>query len=192
MGKIERTKVSVGSLRSHGEKQQGQIRQKNLTWEGTREERIIITPRDRKRVERIRAGNLYQSWRTDGTQGGEKERQLSATCQKKTYSNQFQLLLSALIFVSFFSKGRSIAPALAARLWLRATTEPVLFFLSFFFFWSILLLVSNCLGSHFALVFSVVGSCPLGSSILSPLWLVSLSFCSYDAATISMENQNVL
>ena len=191
MGKIERTKVSVGSLRSHGEKQQGQIRQKNLTWEGTREERIIITPRDRKRVERIRAGNLYQSWRTDGAQGGEKK----GNCRlpaKKTYSNQFQLLLSALIFVSFFSKGRSIAPALAARLWLRATTEPVLFFLSFFFFWSILLLVSNCLGSHFALVFSVVGSCPLGSSILSPLWLVSLSFCSYDAATISMENQNVL
>ena len=73
MGKIERTKVSVGSLRSHGEKQQGQIRQKNLTWEGTREERIIITPRDRKRVERIRAGNLYQSWRTDGTQGGKRK-----------------------------------------------------------------------------------------------------------------------
>ena len=43
---------------------------KNLSWVGTREKRIIITPRHRKRIERIRAGNLYQSSRTDETQGG--------------------------------------------------------------------------------------------------------------------------
>ncbi len=120
-------------------------------------------------------------WKTE-----EKKGQLSATCQK-LHSNQFQLLLSALIFLSpsvslslSLGSARALLAPSASSVTVCATTGLLLllrlFFCPFVFFLCPTVFLLEDVSPLSSPVPLVVGSCPLGQSILLPLWLVSLSF----------------